>query len=147
MKNLQKGFTIIELVIVIVILGILAAFAIPRFVNLGSSAKTSAIQGMTGSVRSASALAHSQWLASGSTGTSGTITVDGNPITMLYGYPTGTGIVGMIQDTSGYAVSTSAADATFARSDATTPADCRVIYNQSTAAGAAPELDIDTDGC
>lgn len=54
--RLQSGFTLIELVMVIVILAVLAAVAIPKFVDLGSDAKTAALNGVAGSLTSASAV-------------------------------------------------------------------------------------------
>ena len=56
MKQVQRGFTLIELVMVIVILGVLAAVAIPKFVDLGTDAKTAALQGVIGGISSASAV-------------------------------------------------------------------------------------------
>ena len=52
----QTGFTLIELVMVIVILAVLAAVAIPKFVDLGSDAKAAALSGVAGSLTSASAV-------------------------------------------------------------------------------------------
>jgi MSHA pilin protein MshA len=56
MKQLQRGFTLIELVMVIVILGVLAAVAIPKFVDLKGDAITAATQGVAGALSSASAI-------------------------------------------------------------------------------------------
>jgi len=56
MKQVQRGFTLIELVMVIVILGVLAAVALPKFVNLKADAQAAALLGVAGSINSASAI-------------------------------------------------------------------------------------------
>lgn len=56
MKRAQQGFTLIELVMVIVILGVLAAVAVPKFVDLSGNAKTAALEGVVGGISSASAV-------------------------------------------------------------------------------------------
>ena len=64
MKN-SRGFTLIELVTVIVILGILAIFALPRFGNVTDQAHDASIEGVQGALASAVALVHAQWVANG----------------------------------------------------------------------------------
>ncbi|MNQ82925.1 Fimbrial protein precursor [compost metagenome] len=94
MKKQQSGFTLIELIMVIVVLGILAAFALPRFADFGADARKSALDGIAGSLRSASAIAHSAQLAAG-TADNVDVTLEGQAIDMVDGYPTAnaTGII------------------------------------------------------
>ncbi|MCC6709067.1 MAG: prepilin-type N-terminal cleavage/methylation domain-containing protein [Gammaproteobacteria bacterium] len=71
----KKGFTLIELVMVIVILGILAAVAIPKFVDLSGNALTASKAGMTGAVKSAHAVLVASRAASSTTPVNPTVTI------------------------------------------------------------------------
>ena len=86
----QQGFTLIELIVVIVILGILAAVAMPKFSDLSSQARIAKMNGLAASLKSAGALAHAQWLANGSPTTpAGTVsvTMEGSTVPINFGYP------------------------------------------------------------
>ncbi|MCU8009523.1 MAG: type II secretion system protein [Shewanella sp.] len=61
----QQGFTLIELVVVIIILGILAVTAAPKFINLQSDARVSALQGLKGAIQGANSLVYSKAALSG----------------------------------------------------------------------------------
>ncbi len=86
MRAKQTGFTLIELVIVIVILGILAATALPRFVNLQADARNAKVRGAEGAIRGAAAIAHATFLARG-VAPAGSINMDGVTINLCNGYP------------------------------------------------------------
>ncbi len=86
MNGKQQGFTLIELVLVITILGILAAFAIPRFAGIETQARISVMQGVAGSLEAAAALAHAKQLAQG-VSAGGNISMEGITINMVNGYP------------------------------------------------------------
>ena len=88
-KTKQAGFSLIELVIVIVILGLLAATAIPRFLNVTDSAEDASVDGVAGGLSTAVSFVRSQWEVDGRQNSS--VILDGTPVALdpRFGYPTG----------------------------------------------------------
>ena len=144
--NKQKGFTLIELVMVIVILGILASFAVPRFADITVDARKSAVRGLEGSVRSAAALAKSTSLVQ-SKAHNASISMEGVTIAMNNFYPTEStaGISAALADTSGFTVATSGGVLAFRKDGATTPAACAVTYDEAGTGGVPTITSITTD--
>lgn len=142
MVKQQGGFTLIELVLVIVILGILAATALPRFSDLSTQARASALNGVAGSVRSAAAIAHATQLATGAS-SAGPITIDNVSITLVNGYPQATnggGIASALTDTTGFDL---VASGIFRLNNS---ASCQVAYTNSVG-GAFPSITVTSSGC
>lgn len=133
MKKQQSGFTLIELIMVIVILGILAAFALPRFADLSGDARLASLEGARGSVQSANAIVHSTALARNQTAATGSVTVEGGAtVNTVYGYMAGTDTaVEAAAQLGDYAVSAAAGVVTVALGQ------CSFTYTQPTAAGGA----------
>lgn len=145
--NKQAGFTLIELIMVIVILGVLSAFALPRFADLGGNARTASINGLAGTIKAAANIAHAQSLAAGSA-SGDAATLEGASVTMVEFYPTADadGIQSAAQiSTSDYTPTgggaTAGAAITFALQT-----DCNVVYTAA-AVGGTPTAVATVSGC
>jgi MSHA pilin protein MshA len=127
-RSAEAGFTLIELVVVITILGILAAFAVPRFASLEVQARAAAVQALAGSIRSGAALSHALWLAQGQPAN---VTMEGSTIAMTNGYPDLATIDDTLADLSGFTYVP--ATGVFSKTGA---AACTVTYAAAPAKGA-----------
>jgi MSHA pilin protein MshA len=148
----QGGFTLIELVVVIVILGILAAFAIPRFANIAKDARVSALNGLAGSLRSTSALVHGMALAQNQNGATGTVSLEGASIALVNGYPKAdaTGIIAALNnlDAATYTVVAGTGTVTIEVVGASDPTKCSVKYDDAASGASAiitPSATLQTD--
>ena len=147
-RRAESGFTLIELIVVILILGVLAATIAPKFFNLGGSARAVAVKTFAGSLTSAAQMARALQGASGLT-QGATISVEGVNIGMVLGYPAVTAIASAIAyDTTTFSqVTVSATNYSFVISTAATTANCAASYSPPTAAGNVPTIVFTTTGC
>lgn len=140
----RNGFTLIELVIVIVILGILAAVAIPKYVTVQKEARIAVVNGMAGGLRSARLVAMAKYQVVSNT-TATTVDMDGTLVEVTAGTgvptPTQAGIVTALTDTSGFTVNIGASKVEFQPTNGGGP-NCEAVYS-----GATGTVGTDVSNC
>ena len=140
----QSGFTLIELVIVIIILGILAVTAAPKFLNLQDDARLAAANGVKASLQSSSQLVYSKAAIQGIESSSGAVSVAGTTVDTSFGYPVNAD-AGKTVALDGWSGAMSGTLATVKPSNEPN-SKCAVTYNNAiTAAGGVPSIAVSTD--
>ena len=142
----SAGFTLIELVIVIIILGILAVTAAPKFLNLQGDAREATLKGMKAAMESSASIVYSKAVIKGLE-TSSAATVDS--IETAYGYPkaTSAGIGATLDISKGDWTPASSADKTYIMTPAGAPSSCTVTYKEAEAGKRPVVTAVDASKC
>jgi MSHA pilin protein MshA len=136
----MRGFTLIELVIVIVIVAILAAIALPKFVSMSTDARAGVIKGVAGSLSSANVAIYS---AASTAGATSQVSACGGTVSLTSGYASDmTELLKCVTLTPSTDFNTSSTAVQHAK--ATTPASCQIGYLVS---NAQPSYTITTTDC
>ncbi|QLE97479.1 prepilin-type N-terminal cleavage/methylation domain-containing protein [Neptunomonas phycophila] len=170
LRKPQSGFTIIELVVVIVLLGVLAATALPRFIDISTDAQKAVLQSMGGSILSAANLVHAKAVIQGiSNEPLTTIDLDGDgvdDVEIRYGYPSASRNNGLSKImggdfSTGWTWSTTYGDTRFwlttaklggrsgvyVNQTAVLNSGCYILYDPATTQGGSPAVSYVTTNC
>lgn len=156
MKSHHKGFTLIELVVVIVILGILAATALPKFVDLGTDARVAHITQLEASIKSTVKLWQGKARIAGCNAINFNVPMNGVNYPLLNCAPDGGDAVGgrgwidtmVTYDSSVFDVTAPTYDKTvFTMKTAPKPAECSITYTTATVLNGDPTIQTVKTGC
>jgi MSHA pilin protein MshA len=142
----ERGFAFVELVVIVALVCLLVAFAVPRFVTLDVEVRSAATTSLGGDLRSQAAHAHALWLAQRQPDV---IVMNGAHIAMQHGYPAASAIADTLDDTDGFVFDFESAALVVSKASGANGAitNCSVRYTSAVSATSAPQIRIDTSGC
>jgi Tfp pilus assembly protein FimT len=148
MPSRARGFSLVEIVVMVTLLGIAVAFAVARFTSLGNRVRASAVLALSKELRIAVEATHSQFVAGGSH--LGVATLKGKAVALKNGYPEASadGIGSAVIDWGGFTASTHSSFVVFSKTGAPSDSECSVTYKAAPEpASAAAITDINVSGC
>lgn len=153
-SNRPQGFTLIELIAVIVLLGILAAVAVPRFIDLKKASIEATMDAMEGAMRSAANLVNAKAITQGvHREANAQVTLQGVNVATVYGFPAGTAAgIDAAMDDQGWKKRASVFSGAWVYwqgviNEDAGDAQCYLRYRQPTAQATSPVIDVEKSGC
>lgn len=144
----QKGFTLLELIMVMVILGILTATVAPQFIDLQKDARVGVMQSVEGTMLSVANMVYAKSLVAGvERSRTGTVDVNGESITTQYGYPAIGEVLKLVELTPSEDFMLTESSGVVRHQGAASVSTCYVQYVPPARLNAKPSFNVQTSGC